>query len=30
MFLYVEIREMKEKTITDLASLVKRQKGKLI
>ena len=30
MFLYVETREMKEKIIADLASLVKSQEGELI
>ena len=29
MFLYVETREIKEKTIADLASLVKSQEGEL-
>ena len=30
MFLYIETREMKEKTIEDLTSLVKTKEGKLI
>ena len=30
MFLYIETREMKEKTIKDLTSLVKTKEGKLI
>ena len=30
MFLYTETREMKEKTIKDLTSLVKTKEGKLI
>ena len=30
MFLYTEMREMKEKTIEDLTSLVKTKEGKLI
>ena len=30
MFLYIETREMKEKTIENLTSLVKTKEGKLI
>ena len=30
MFVYIETREMKEKTIEDLTSLVKTKEGKLI
>ena len=30
MFLYIETKEMKEKTIKDLTSLVKTKEGKLI